>query len=327
MSRAIPYFLLTTHYQLLTKIFMETHKVIIIGSGPAGLTAALYCARASMAPLVFGGVTFGGQLMNTTEVENFPGFPQGIQGPELMQHMVDQAKRFGSEIIFDDVTKVDFSSRPFKVWAGDKEYHGESVIIATGASSLWLGLPSETKFRSKGISSCATCDGFFFKGKELIVVGAGDAAVEEAIFLTKFATKVTMLVRSDKMRASKIMQERVLKHPNVEVLFNKTVEEFLGDQSLTGGRIKDSVTGEITEMKFQGAFIAIGHKPNTDIFQGQITLDQKGYIVPSDNTKTNVEGVFVAGDVRDFRYRQAVTAAGMGCMAALDAEKYLAENE
>jgi thioredoxin reductase (NADPH) len=306
---------------------METRKVIIIGSGPAGLTAALYCARASMAPLVFAGINFGGQLMNTTEVENFPGFPQGIQGPELMQHMVDQAKRFNSEIIFDDVTKVDFSARPFKVWSGGQEYSGETVIIATGASSLWLGLPSETKFRSKGISSCATCDGFFFKGKELIVVGAGDAAVEEAIFLTKFATKVTMLVRSDKMRASKIMQDRVLKHPNVEVLYNKSVEEFLGEQSLTGGRIKDNVTGEVTEMKFQGAFIAIGHKPNTDIFKDQITLDQKGYIVPTDNTKTNIEGVFVAGDVRDFRYRQAVTAAGMGCMAALDAEKYIAEHE
>lgn len=265
--------------------------------------------------------------MNTTEVENFPGFPQGIQGPTLMQAMVDQAKRFGSEIIFDDVTKVDFSKRPFKVWCADKEYLSETVIIATGASSLWLGLPSETKFRSKGISSCATCDGFFFKGKELIVVGGGDAAVEEAIFLTKFATKVTLLNRSDKLRASKIMQDRILANPKVQVLYNKSVEEFLGDQSLTGGRIKDAVTGEVAEMQFGGAFIAIGHKPNTQIFQGQITLDEKGYIVPTDNTKTNIEGVFVAGDVRDFRYRQAVTAAGMGCMASLDAEKFLAEHE
>jgi len=306
---------------------MDTRKVIIIGSGPAGLTAALYCARANMNPLVLAGVTFGGQLMNTTEVENYPGFPHGIQGPELMQAMVDQAKRFGSEVIFDDVMKVDFSARPFKVWVGSQEYSGETVIIATGASSLWLGLPSETKFRSKGISSCATCDGFFFKGKELIVVGAGDAAVEEAIFLTKFATKVTMLVRSDKMRASKIMQDRVLAHPKVEVLYNKSVVEFLGDQSLSGGKIKDNVTGEVKDMQFGGAFIAIGHKPNTEIFKDQITLDQKGYIVPADNTKTNIEGVFVAGDVRDFRYRQAVTAAGMGCMASLDAEKFLAEHE
>jgi len=306
---------------------MNSRKVIIIGSGPAGLTAALYCARANMNPLVLAGVTFGGQLMNTTEVENYPGFPHGIQGPELMQAMVDQAKRFGSEVIFDDVTKVDFSARPFKVWAGDQEYSGETIIIATGASSLWLNLPSETKFRSKGISSCATCDGFFFKGKELIVVGGGDAAIEEAIFLTKFATKVTLLNRSDKLRASKIMQDRVLNHPKIQVLYNKSVVEFLGDRILSGGRIKDNVTGEITEMQFGGAFIAIGHKPNTEIFQNQITLDQKGYIVPTDNTKTNIEGVFVAGDVRDFRYRQAVTAAGMGCMASLDAEKFLAEHE
>ena len=316
---------------------MAPRKVIIIGSGPAGLTAALYCARANMNPLVLAGVTFGGQLMNTTDVENYPGFPHGIQGPELMQAMVDQAKRFGSEVIFDDVAKVDFSARPFKVWVGSQEYSGETVIIATGASSVWLGLPSEAKFRSKGISSCATCDGFFFKGKELIVVGGGDAAIEEAIFLTKFATKVTLLNRSDKLRASRIMQDRVLAHPKIQVLYNKSVVEFLGEESLTGGKIKDNVTGEITDMQFGGAFIAIGHKPNTEIFsakggsasggQGQIELDAKGYIVPHDNTKTNIEGVFVAGDVRDFRYRQAVTAAGMGCMASLDAEKFLAEHE
>jgi thioredoxin reductase (NADPH) len=302
---------------------MNTHKVIIIGSGPAGLTAALYCARANLSPLVLGGVTYGGQLMNTTEVENFPGFPQGIQGPELMQHMVDQAKRFGAEIIFDDVLKVDFSKKPFMVATGDKEFFGETVIIATGATSIWLGIPSEMKFRAKGISSCATCDGFFFKGKELIVVGGGDSAMEEADYLTKFATKITVLNRSDKLRASKIMQDRVLNNPKITVLYNKSVEEFLGQDHLTGGRIKDSATGEVTEMKFDGAFIAIGHKPNTDIFKGLITLDEKGYIAPTDQTKTNVEGVFVAGDVRDFRYRQAITAAGMGCMAALDAEKYL----
>jgi thioredoxin reductase (NADPH) len=302
---------------------METKKVIIIGSGPAGLTAALYCARASLNPLVIGGVSYGGQLMNTTEVENFPGFPQGIQGPELMQHMVDQAKRFGAEIVFDDALKVDFSKRPFMVATGDKEYFGETVIIATGASTIWLGLESETRLRSKGISSCATCDGFFFKGKELVVIGGGDSAMEEADYLTKFATKITVLNRSDKLKASKIMQDRVLKNPMITVLYNKAVEEFLGEERLTGGRIKNTVTGEITEMKFEGAFVAIGHKPNTGIFNGQITLDEKGYIAPTNQTQTNVEGVFVAGDVRDFRYRQAITAAGMGCMAALDAEKFL----
>lgn len=302
---------------------METKKVIIIGSGPAGLTAALYCARASLNPLVIGGVSYGGQLMNTTEVENFPGFPQGIQGPELMQHMVDQAKRFGAEIVFDDALKVDFSKRPFMVATGDKEYFGETVIIATGASSIWLGLESETRLRSKGISSCATCDGFFFKGKELVVIGGGDSAMEEADYLTKFATKITVLNRSDKLKASKIMQDRVLKNPMITVLYNKAVEEFLGEERLTGGRIKDTVTGEVTEMKFEGAFVAIGHKPNTGIFKDQITLDEKGYIVPTNQTQTNIEGVFVAGDVRDFRYRQAITAAGMGCMAALDAEKFL----
>lgn len=302
---------------------METKKVIIIGSGPAGLTAALYCARASLNPLVIGGVSYGGQLMNTTEVENFPGFPQGIQGPELMQHMVDQAKRFGAEIVFDDALKVDFSKRPFMVATGDKEYFGETVIIATGASSIWLGLESETRLRSKGISSCATCDGFFFKGKELVVIGGGDSAMEEADYLTKFATKITVLNRSDKLKASKIMQDRVLQNPMITVLYNKAVEEFLGEERLTGGRIKDTVTGEVTEMKFEGAFVAIGHKPNTWIFKDQITLDEKGYIVPTNQTQTNIEGVFVAGDVRDFRYRQAITAAGMGCMAALDAEKFL----
>jgi thioredoxin reductase (NADPH) len=303
---------------------MNSYKVIIIGSGPAGLTAAIYCARAGMSPLVIGGVSYGGQLMSTTEVENFPGFPDGIQGPELMEHMVAQAKRFGAEVVFDDALKVDFSKKPFMVATGSQEYFGETVIIATGASSIWLGIESENKFRSKGISSCATCDGFFFKGKELIVVGGGDSAMEEADYLTKFATKITVLNRGDKLRASKIMQDRVLNNPKITVLYNKAVEEFTGTDHLTGGRIKDTVTGEITEMQFGGAFIAIGHKPNTGIFQGQITLDAKGYIEPVDQTKTNIEGVFVAGDVRDFRYRQAITAAGMGCMAALDAEKYLA---
>ncbi len=303
------------------------HKVIIIGSGPAGLTSALYAARADLKPVVIAGLTYGGQLMLTTEVENFPGFPHGIMGPELMQNMVSQAERFGTTIIYEDATKVDFSSKPFKVTVGDKEYQAESVIIATGASSLWLGLPSEEKFRGKGVSSCATCDGFFFKDKEIIVVGGGDAAMEEALYLTKFAIKVTVLNRSEKLRASKIMQDRVLTNPKITVEFNKAIEEFIGDGKLASVKVKDLVTTQVAERKIDGVFVAIGHKPNTEIFQGQINLDPKGYIVPTEHTKTNVEGVFVAGDVRDYRYRQAVTAAGMGCMAALDAEKYLHMDE
>lgn len=303
------------------------HKVIIIGSGPAGLTAALYAARADLKPIVIAGLTYGGQLMLTTEVENFPGFPHGIMGPELMQNMVAQAERFGTTMVYEDANKVDFSAKPFKVTVGDKEYQAESVIIATGASSLWLGLPSEEKFRGKGVSSCATCDGFFFKDKEIIVVGGGDAAMEEALYLTKFATKVTVLNRSEKLRASKIMQDRVLSNPKITVEFNKTIEEFLGDGKLTGVKVKDLITTQVAERKIDGVFVAIGHKPNTEIFLGQINLDPKGYIVPTEHTKTNIDGVFVAGDVRDYRYRQAVSAAGMGCMAALDAEKYLHMDE
>lgn len=302
---------------------MDHHKLIIIGSGPAGLTAAIYAARAELKPFVIAGLVFGGQLMTTTEVENFPGFPKGIQGPELMQALISQAERFGAQIVYEDVSKVDFSSKPFKLWTDGKEYSADSVIIATGAAYKWLEIESETKFRGKGISACATCDGFFFKGKELIVVGGGDAAMEEALYLTKFATKVTMLNRTDILRASKIMQERARANAKINILYNKTVEEFLGNEKLSGGTIKDSKTGETSEMKFEGAFIAIGHKPSTDVFAGQIKVDEKGFIVPIDQTKTSVEGVFVAGDVHDHRYRQAVTAAGMGCMAALDAEKYL----
>jgi thioredoxin reductase (NADPH) len=302
---------------------MDTHKVIIIGSGPAGLTAALYAARANLKPLVLAGLTFGGQLMITSEVENFPGFPAGVQGPELMQKMIEQAQRFGAEIVYEDVAKVDFSKKPFKVSTGDKEYIGESIIIATGASSLWLGLPSEERLRGKGISSCATCDGFFFKEKEIIVVGGGDAALEEALYLTKFVKKVNLLNRSDKLRASIIMQDRAKANDKITIEYNKTVEEFLGSDHLTGIKVKDTVSGQVEERKIEGAFIAIGHKPNTEIFKDQIDLDAKGYIVPQDQTRTNVPGVFVAGDVRDYRYRQAITAAGMGCMAAMDVEKYL----
>lgn len=306
---------------------MDTHKTIIIGSGPAGLTAALYTARADLKPLVIAGLTYGGQLMLTTEVENFPGFQHGIQGPELMQNMIAQAERFGAKIVYEDVVNVDLGKKPFKVSTGGAEYFGESIIIATGASSLWLGLPSEEKFRGKGVSSCATCDGFFFKDKEIAVIGGGDAAMEEALYLTKFATKVTVLNRSEKLRASKIMQERVLANPKITVLYNKVVEEFLGQEKLASVKIKDVVTGETQELAMEGAFVAIGHKPNTEIFKGQIELDAKGYIVPQDQTRTSAAGVFVAGDVRDYRYRQAVTAAGMGCMAALDVEKYLHMDE
>ncbi|HEX9503448.1 MAG TPA: thioredoxin-disulfide reductase [Patescibacteria group bacterium] len=302
---------------------MEIRKVIIIGSGPAGLTAALYAARANLKPLVLAGLTYGGQLMITSEVENFPGFPQGIMGPELMQNMIEQSERFGAEIVYEDVSKVDFSKKPFTVWTGEKEYQSESVIIATGASSMWLGLPSEERLRGKGISSCATCDGFFFKEKEIIVVGGGDAAMEEASYLTKFAKKVNVLVRTDKLRASQIMIDRALANPKITIENNKTVEEFLGSEKLSSVKIKDAVSNQIEERAIEGAFIAIGHKPNTEVFKGQIELDAKGYIVPVDQTKTNVPGVFVAGDVRDYRYRQAITASGMGCMAAMDMEKYI----
>ena len=305
----------------------QTKKLIIIGSGPAGLTAAIYAARANLNPLVIAGLTYGGQLMITSEVENFPGFPSGVLGPELMQKMIEQAQRFGAEVIFDDVTKVDFSKKPFQVSVNDQVYETQSLIVATGASSLWLGLPSEEKLRGKGISSCATCDGFFFKDKEIIVVGGGDAAMEEAVYLTKFAKKVNLLNRTDKLRASQIMIDRAKANPKITIEFNKAVEEFLGTDKLTGVKIKDTVSGSVEERGIEGAFIAIGHKPNTEIFQGQLELDAKGYIVPQDGTKTSVEGVFVAGDVRDYRYRQAITAAGMGCMAALDAEKYLHMDE
>ena len=299
------------------------HKLIIIGSGPAGLTAALYAARSDLKPQILAGLTYGGQLMTTTEVENYPGFPQGIKGPELMQKMIEQAERFGAIMAYEDVTEVDFSKRPLRVWTGQKEYTADAIIIATGASYKWLELPSEAKFRGKGISACATCDGFFFKDKELIVVGGGDAAMEEACYLTKFAAKVTVVHRSEMLRASKIMQDRAKNNPKIGFVYNKVVDEFLGDQKLTGVRLKDIKSGETTEMKIDGAFIAIGHKPATDVFVGQIKLDEKGFVVADEQTRTNVPGVFVAGDVRDYRYRQAVTAAGMGCMAALDAEKYL----
>ena len=302
---------------------MKHTKLLVIGSGPAGLTAGIYAARANLKPMVAAGLTFGGQLMLTTEVENFPGFPKGIQGPELMQAMIGQAERFGAEIIYDDVTAIDFSKKPISFEMGKESYTADAVIISTGASSIWLGAKGEEQFRGKGVSSCATCDGFFFKGREIIVVGGGDSAMEEASYLTKFASKVTLVHRRGEFRASKIMQDRVLNNPKITVQFNTTVEEFLGDEKLKSVKLKDVNSGEVREMPIEGVFVAIGHKPNTDMFKGQLDLDEKGYIIPIDQTKTKIPGVFVAGDVRDFRYRQAITAAGMGCMAAIDAEHYL----
>ncbi|MBX4187957.1 MAG: thioredoxin-disulfide reductase [Candidatus Doudnabacteria bacterium] len=306
---------------------MKHYKVIIIGSGPAGLTAGVYTARANLKPLIVAGLTFGGQLMLTTEVENFPGFPNGIIGPELMQRMIAQAERFGAEIVYDDVTQIDLDKKPFTMQVGKETYTADAVIVATGASSLWLGIPSEETFRGKGVSSCATCDGFFFKDKEIIVVGGGDSAMEEASYLTKFASKVTIVHRRDAFRASKIMQGRVLANPKISVMYNTTVEEFNGEEKLKGVKLKNTQSGEVNEMAIEGAFIAIGHNPNTALFKGKIEQDENGYILKKSTDHfpmaTSVPGVFVAGDVHDHHYRQAITAAGMGCMAAIDAEKYL----
>jgi len=297
--------------------------VIVIGSGPAGLTAAIYASRDRLKTLVVAGAMWGGQLMLTTEVENFPGFKEGILGPDLMDNMWKQAERFGTELIFDDATAVDFSSRPFKVTVGSKVYEGKSVIIATGASAKWLGLESETRLRGRGVSVCATCDAAFFKDKKAVVVGGGDTALEEALALSKFAKEIKVIHRRDKLRASMILQERAFKDPKIELIWNSTVQEILGKDRVEGIRLRKVDSNEEFELSCDAVFIAIGHKPNTEVFKGQIELDQKGYAVVRDGTKTNVEGVFAAGDVKDYRYRQAATAAGEGCKAALDAEKYL----
>lgn len=300
--------------------------LIIIGSGPAGYTAGLYASRADLDPLLFEGIQRGGQLMITTDVENYPGFPDGIMGPDLMENFRKQTERFGTRLMTSDITRVDFSTRPFKVWEGQVEYEANAIIVATGASAMWLGIPGEERLTGRGVSACATCDGFFFREKELVVVGGGDSAMEEALFLTKFATKVTVIHRRDEFRASRIMATRVLEHPKIEVLWNTSVTEVLGEDSVTGVTLKDTVSGDARPFATDGVFVAIGHKPNTEIFRDQLVLDEAGYIVIDDKTTaTSVEGVFAAGDVADHVYRQAVTAAGTGCQAAIDAERWLAE--
>ena len=305
-------------------------RVIIIGSGPAGLTAAIYTARASLEPLVIEGEPSstsdqpGGQLMLTTEVENFPGFPDGIMGPELMMNFRSQAARFGAKFLTEKVTHIDFSSRPFKVWVRDTEYHADSVIVSTGARSLMLGLEEEQRLIGHGLSTCATCDGFFFRDQHIAVVGGGDSAIEEASFLTKFASKVTLIHRRDEFRASKIMQDRAFANPKIDVLWNHTVTKINGDDKVDGIEVTNTVDGSVSTMPVTGLFIAIGHRPNTDLFAGVLDMDDAGYLqTQPDSSYTNIEGVFACGDVQDHTYRQAITAAGSGCMAAIDSERWL----
>jgi thioredoxin reductase (NADPH) len=298
-------------------------KVLIIGSGPAGLTAAIYAARANLEPIVLAGSAPGGQLMITSDVENYPGFPLGIQGPELMAAFREQAERFGSHIVDVDIDRVDFSSRPFHVWARGVEYRAEAVIVATGASALWLGLESEKRLRGRGVSACATCDGFFFKDKEIAVVGGGDTALEEATFLTRFATKVHLLHRREEFRASKIMLDRAIANPKIEIHMNTAVDEVLGSAKVDGLRLRDTVSNDQRDVPMEGLFIAIGYRPNTEVFRDWLDVDAKGYLVVRDETGSKIDGVFIAGDVHDHRYRQAVTAAADGCKAAIDAERWL----
>ncbi len=303
----------------------DIRNVIIVGSGPAGLTAALYAARADLEPLQIEGREAGGQLMLTTEVENFPGFPDGIMGPALMADMRKQAERFGTELLTADADAVDLSARPFTVTVGSDVHRAHSVIISTGATARWLGLPNEQRLIGKGVSSCATCDGFFFRDRELVVVGGGDSAMEEATFLTKFASKVTIIHRRDELRASKIMQERAFKNDKIDFVWNAVVEDVLGDSVVEGVQLRDTSTGETWAHRTDGLFLAIGHDPTTGLFRGQVELDDEGYIIVDEpSTQTSVPGAFAAGDVVDHTYRQAVTAAGTGCRAAMDAERWLA---
>jgi thioredoxin reductase (NADPH) len=298
------------------------HDVIIIGSGPAGWTAAVYTTRSNLKTLMISGSQAGGQLMLTSDVENYPGFADPILGPELMENMRKQAERLGAEVLVDDVSRVDFKRHPFRVWVREKAFDAETVIIATGASAKWLGLPSEQHLLGRGVSSCATCDGFFFRGKKVVVVGGGDTALEDALYLAKIVGGVTVIHRRDQLRASKIMQDRALKNPKINFVWDSVVEEVLGGDKVSGVRVKNVKTGEVSTIPCEGLFVAIGHEPNTGIFKDQIELDKRGYIRLHDRTMTSVPGVFAAGDVDDPRYRQAVTAAGEGCRAAMDAEKY-----
>jgi thioredoxin reductase (NADPH) len=302
---------------------VEHRSIVVLGSGPAGYTAALYAARANLKPLVLKGLEAGGQLMLTTDVENYPGFPDGIMGPELMEAMEKQAARFEAEIVAQTATRVDLSERPFGVWAGDEEWRADTIVISTGASAKWLGIPGEERLRGRGVSACATCDGFFYRDRQLIVVGGGDTAMEEATFLTKFARKIGLVHRRDEFRASKIMQDRVHENPKIDVIWDSTVEEIHGDTAVTGATLRNVKTGETTEHPTDGVFMAIGHTPNTSLFKGQLELANGYIVVEEPTTKTSVPGVFAAGDVTDLVYRQAVTAAGQGCKAAMDAERFL----
>jgi thioredoxin reductase (NADPH) len=306
----------------------DVHELIIIGGGPAGYTAALYAARANLEPLVIEGFQWGGQLMITSDVENYPGYPDGIMGPEMMAEFRRQAERFGTEFVTDDVTRVDLSERPFRVWVEDAEYRANAVIVATGASARWLGLPGEQHFQGRGVSACATCDGAFFRDKELIVVGGGDTAMEEATFLTRFATKVTVVHRRDEFRASPIMVDRARQNEKIDFVTNAVIDDITGDGKVETVTLRDTENGRTWEMKVDGVFVAIGHDPNTKLFVDQLDHDDAGYLITKPGTtETNIAGVFAAGDVQDHVYRQAVTAAGSGCMAALDAERFLAEQE
>jgi thioredoxin reductase (NADPH) len=308
---------------------IENIKVLIIGSGPAGYTAAIYAARAGLNPVLYTGGQPGGQLTITNDVENYPGYPEGVMGPQMMEDFKKQAERFGTDVRYGLVTEVDFRQRPFKVIVDDqKEIIAETVLISTGASAKWLGLESETRLNGKGVSACAVCDGFFFRGQDVAIVGAGDTACEEASYLSNICNKVYMLIRRDEMRASQIMQKRVMNNPKIEILWNTETDEILGDEEVTGVRVYNNQTGEKKDLAVTGFFVAIGHQPNTEIFKEFLDMDESGYIITQpDSTRTNIEGVFACGDAQDHIYRQAVTAAGTGCMAALDAERYLAEKE